>query len=98
MACQHIACNNSRLGKVRHLAIRTHLIRCHISLGDIEVVWCTTESMVADVMTNIVSGAQDKRLAVRFYNDNDLPLQLLNKAQVVGDEMMKTSQQEKRKK
>ncbi len=26
MACQHIACKNSRSGKVRHLAIRTHLI------------------------------------------------------------------------
>ena len=57
---------------VWHLAIRTHLIRCHISLGDIELVWCTTESMVADVMTKIVSGAQDKRLAARFYNDVDL--------------------------
>ena len=74
MACQHIACNNSRLGKVRHLAIRTHLIRCHISLGDIELVWCTTESKVADVLTKIVSGAQDKRLAARFYNDVDLSL------------------------
>ena len=38
----------------------------------IELVWCTTESMVADVMTKIVSGAQDKRLAARFYNDVDL--------------------------
>ena len=27
--------------------------------------------MVADVMTKIVSGAQDKRLASRFYNDVD---------------------------
>jgi hypothetical protein len=28
--------------------------------------------MVADVMTKIVSGAQDKRLPARFYNDVDL--------------------------
>jgi hypothetical protein len=98
MACQHIACNKSRLGKVRHLAIRTHLIRCHISLGDIELVWCTTESMVADVMTKIVSGAQDKRLAVRFYNDVDLPLQLPDKVHEGRDEMWVTSQQKKHKK
>ena len=98
MACKHIACNSSRLGKVRHLAIRTHLNRCHISLGDIELVWCTTESMVTDVMTKVVSGAQDKRLAVRFYNDVALPLQLLDDAQGIGDEVMETSQQEKRKK
>ncbi len=76
MACKHIASNNSRLGKVGHLAIRTHLVRCHISLGDIELVCCTTESMVADVMTKIVSSAQDKRLTIRFYNDVDLPLSM----------------------
>ena len=70
-ACKHIAENPTRMGKVRHLAIRTHLVRCHISLGDIDLEWCTTESMVADVMTKIVSGAQDKRLAERFYNDLD---------------------------
>ena len=89
MACKHIACNNSRLGKVRHLAIRTHLVRCHISLGDIELVWCTTESMVADVMTKIVSSAQDKRLTIRFYNDVDLPLSVIDCEPKVGDEMRK---------
>jgi hypothetical protein len=98
MACQHIACSKSRLGKVRHLAIRTHLIRCHISLGDIELVWCTTESMVADVMTKIVSGAQDKRLAACFYNDVDLPLQLPDKVHEGRDERLATSQQKKHKK
>ena len=70
-ACQHIAENPTRMGKVRHLAIRTHLVRCHISLGDVEMEWCTTESMVADVMTKIVSSALDGRLASRFYNDVD---------------------------
>ena len=70
-ACQHIAENPTRMGKVRHLAIRTHLVRCHISLGDVEMEWCTTESMVADVMTKIVSSAQDGRLVSRFYNDVD---------------------------
>ncbi len=49
-------------------------------------------------MTKIVSGAQDKRLAARFYNDVDLPLQLPNKAHKDGDEMVATSQQKKHKK
>ena len=63
------------MGKVRHLAIRTHLIRCYITLGDIELVYCTSESMVADIMTEIVCSAQDNNLALRFYNDceGDLP-------------------------
>jgi hypothetical protein len=33
--------------------------------------------MVADVMTKIVSSAQDKRLTIRFYNDVDLPLSVI---------------------
>jgi hypothetical protein len=89
MACKHIACNNSRLGKVRYLANRTHLIKCHISIGDIELVWFTTEPMVADVMTKIVSSAQDKRLTSRFYNDVDLPLPPVEPELEVGDEMRK---------
>ena len=58
---------------LRFLEICYESLLClFITVGDIELVWCTTESMVADVMTKIVSGAQDKRLAARFYNDVDL--------------------------
>jgi hypothetical protein len=45
------------MGKVRHLAIRTHLVRCHAPLGDVEMEWCTAESMVADVMAKVVLSA-----------------------------------------
>jgi hypothetical protein len=31
--------------------------------------YCITEEMLADLFTKIVTGAQEKRLAVRFYND-----------------------------
>ncbi len=31
--------------------------------------YCITEEMLADLFTKIVDGSQDKRLAVRFYND-----------------------------
>ena len=53
--------------------------------------------MVTDVTTKIVSGAQDKRLAARFYNDVDLHLQLPNKTLKNGDEMVATSRQKKTK-
>jgi hypothetical protein len=39
--------------------------------GDIILYYCITEEMLADIFTKIVSGAQDKRLMVRFYNDCD---------------------------
>jgi hypothetical protein len=66
-ACLHIATNPSRLGNVRHLQIRYHLVRCYVTLGQVEMVFCVTEEMVADLFTKLVVLAQDTRLTVRFY-------------------------------
>jgi hypothetical protein len=68
MACFHIASNPSRLGNVRHLQIRYHLVRCYVSLGDVQMCFCVTEEMVADLLTKVVVGAQDHRLSLRFYS------------------------------
>jgi hypothetical protein len=67
-ACFHIASNPSRLGNVRHLQIRYHMVRCYVSLGDVMMCFCITEEMVADLLTKIVVGAQDHRLSLRFYS------------------------------
>jgi hypothetical protein len=67
-ACLNIASNPERLGNVRHLSIRYNLIRCYVSIGEINMMFCITEEMVADLLTKIVAGTQDNRLAVRFYN------------------------------
>ena len=68
-ACLKIASTASKMGMVRHLEIRYHLVRCIVLSGDIKLVYCITEEMLADLFTKIVAYAQDKRLAVRFYND-----------------------------
>ncbi len=68
-ACLKIANNASKLGMVRHLEIRYHLVRCIILSGDIVLAYCITEEMLADLFTKIVTSTQDQRLAVRFYND-----------------------------
>jgi hypothetical protein len=73
-ACMKIANNASKLGMVRHLEIRYHLVRCIILAGDVVLSYCITEEMLADLFTKVVSSAQDKRLAVRFYNDVDMDL------------------------
>ncbi len=66
-ACLHIATNSARLGNVRHLIqTRFHLVRCCVSVGDIEMVFCVTEEMVADLFTKLVMAAQDTRLTLRF--------------------------------
>ncbi len=67
-ACLHIATNPTKLGNVRHIQIRYHLVRCYVTLGSIQMLYCITEEMVADLLTKIVSGAQDLRLTVRFYS------------------------------
>jgi len=68
-AAKAIADNSNTMGNVRHLCIRTHLTRCHIALGDIVLVFCITEAMVADLLTKIVTAAQERGLLHRFYND-----------------------------
>jgi hypothetical protein len=67
LACFHIATNPSKLGNVRHLQIRFHLVRCYVLLGDVAMVFCVTEEMVADLFTKLVIAAQDARLTARFY-------------------------------
>ncbi len=47
MACLHIATNPAKLGNVRHLQIRFHLVRCYVTLGDVTMYFCVTEDMVA---------------------------------------------------
>jgi hypothetical protein len=68
MACFHIATNPAKLGNVRHLQIRYHLVHCYVTLGDVEMIHCITEHMVADLLTKIVTSAQDSRLCVHFYS------------------------------
>jgi hypothetical protein len=65
-ACLNIASNAYRLGNVRHLAKRYNLIRCYVTIGEITMRYCVTEEMVADLLTEIVVGAQDARLTIRF--------------------------------
>jgi hypothetical protein len=68
-ACLKIATTASKMGMVRHLEIRYHLVRCIVLMGDIKLMYCITEEMLADLFTKIVATAQDRRLATRFYNN-----------------------------
>jgi hypothetical protein len=68
-ACLKIATNASKMGMVRHLEIRYHLVRCIVISGDVTLEYCITEEMLADLFTKVVASAQDKRLSIRFYND-----------------------------
>jgi hypothetical protein len=55
------------MGKIRHIAIRYHLVRGMVLNGDIKLIFCVTEDMVADLLTKILVGAAYDHLAARFY-------------------------------
>ncbi len=66
-ASMSIAMNSQRMGKIRHIAIRYHLVRVMATNGDVRIIFCVTEDMVADLFTKILSGSTFERLATRFY-------------------------------
>jgi hypothetical protein len=66
-ASQSIASNYVKMGKIRHIAIRYHLVRCMALNGDVMLIFCITEDMVADLLTTIMSGSSFDRLSSRFY-------------------------------
>jgi hypothetical protein len=62
-----IASNAHRMGKIRHIQIRYHLVRAMVTAGDVEFVFCVTEDMIADLLTKMLSGAAILRLSARFF-------------------------------
>ncbi len=66
-AGQSIASNRNRVGKIRHIAIRYHLVRKLALSGDIMLIFCVTEDMIADLLTKIMTGAAYEHLPTRFY-------------------------------
>ena len=66
-ASQTISMNSQKMGKIRHIAIRYHLVRCMATNGDVILLYCVTEEMIADLFTKILSGFTFERLATHFY-------------------------------
>ena len=62
-----IAMNDKRMGKIRHIAIRYHLVRKLALNRDVVLVFCVTEEMIADLLTKVLSGAAYDHLSARFY-------------------------------
>ena len=65
-ACLKIATNSAKLGKVRHLEIRYHLVRCLILSGNIVLAYCITEEMLADLFTKGLYGPYLRELSSKL--------------------------------
>jgi hypothetical protein len=66
-ASMSIASNTWKMGKIRHIQIRYHLVRGMVLAGDVILVFCVTEDMVADLLTKIMTGSAYDHLSIRFY-------------------------------
>ena len=66
-ASMSIASNTWKMGKIRHIQIRYHLVRGMVLAGDVVLIFCVTEDMVADLLTKIMTGAAYDHLSIRFY-------------------------------
>ena len=60
--CLHIAHNPVTSGRTKHVNLRYHWIRQHIKSGAIDVKWCATAEMLADLFTKILPKAQTIKL------------------------------------
>ena len=54
--------NHQYHGRSKHIDIKFHFTRDQVSSGNIEVVYCKSEEMIADLFTKPLSGPQFKRL------------------------------------
>jgi len=68
-----LACNPNKMGRVRHLNIKHHLVKCYIQIGTVELIYCCTEAQLGDALTKICDAAQRRNLGYRFYNDCIFP-------------------------
>jgi hypothetical protein len=54
--------NSMTTGRIKHMDMRYHLRRENVESGDIEVQYCATENMFADVLTKPLVSARHNKL------------------------------------
>lgn len=61
-SCIAIAYKPMHQGRTKHFDVKAHFIRDRIEKGEVEVVYCPTEEMVADMLTKALPAKQHQRL------------------------------------
>ena len=61
-SAMHIAKNPQFHGRINHIDIKYHYIRDQVSKGNIDVIYCPSTDMVADMLTKRLSKFQFEKL------------------------------------
>ena len=61
-SCIAIAYKPKHHGRTKHFDVKAHFIRDHVEKEDIEVIYCPTDLMVADMLTKALPPGQHQRL------------------------------------
>ena len=65
--CIALATNPMTTGKTKHIDVKYHFVRGPVRERHIEVVWCETTDMLADILTKFsIPARQHLRLAARI--------------------------------
>ena len=69
-----IANNPIHHQRVKHLDVKSHFLRDHITKGDVELVYCPTEVQIADLLTKALPASQHWKLVslVGMWSEADL--------------------------
>lgn len=70
--CVALASNAMTTNKTKHINIRFHFVRDLVKDGTVELTWCPTENMLADILTKFsLPSARHKKLAMLMLNVSD---------------------------
>jgi hypothetical protein len=61
-SCIALSKNSMTTGRSKHMDVRYHFCREKVESGDIEVQYCATENMLADVLTKPLVSARHSKL------------------------------------
>jgi hypothetical protein len=67
-ASKQLAGNPKKMGTTRHIGIKWHFIRYHVQKRDVDLLYCITEDMLADMGTKRLPRKKLARFATIFFN------------------------------
>jgi KUP system potassium uptake protein len=66
-SCGSLSKKNMTTGRSKHMDVRYHFCREKVECGDIEIRYCATEDMLANVLSKPLASVRHKKCAMRSW-------------------------------